>query len=350
MSLTRQGSAGGDLPGGRSAHAGGTLDPRRSADSGGTLVVVAEPPSATSGVAGRTVLSEGERLAARLGMKARFITWLDQGAMCAEQAARGLAEAATKCQAALVLLADTDLGREVAPLLALLLGGDAILGCSDILVKEERPGVGSASRRVPVFVKPVYGGWLEQDLQAVDGQVVVATLAVEGLEEPAEAITLPEPEPIEILPAAEPRVRRLELIPPDPRSVDLVHARKVVTAGLGAADEDLLQAVRELADLLESSLGATRPVVDDGWLSKERLIGQTGRTVTPKLYLALGVSGSPHHLAGVRKAQRILSVNRDPRAPIFQFSDVGYVADLRLVLPLLTRKIKEWRDGGAEQL
>ena len=102
--------------------------------------------------------------------------------------------------------------------------------------------------------------------------------------------------------------------------------------------------MRELADLLEGSVGATRPMTDDGRLPKERLIGQTGRTVAPELYLALGISGSPHHVAGVRGADRVLSVNRDVRAPIFQFSDVGYVADLETVLPALVRRISEWRD------
>jgi electron transfer flavoprotein alpha subunit len=82
-------------------------------------------------------------------------------------------------------------------------------------------------------------------------------------------------------------------------------------------------------------------------LPKERLIGQTGRTVAPELYVALGVSGSPHHVAGVRNADRVLSINRDVRAPIFQFSDVGYVADLQEVLPSLIDKIKAWRDAPA---
>jgi electron transfer flavoprotein alpha subunit len=113
---------------------------------------------------------------------------------------------------------------------------------------------------------------------------------------------------------------------------------------MGTASEGLLEAARELADLLEGSVGATRPMVDEGRLPKERLIGQTGRTVAPDLYVALGISGSPHHVAGVRNAERVLSINRDVRAPIFQFSDVGYVADLQEVLPALVAKIKAWRD------
>ena len=179
----------------------------------------------------------------------------------------------------------------------------------------------------------------------------MATLDLTGMEstEPAAAAAAAAAAGAEVIglpPEPFPGVRHLGTTAPDARSVDLVHAKRIVAAGMGTANETLLAAVRELADLLEGSVGATRPVVDEGYLPKERLIGQTGRTVAPDLYLALGISGSPHHVAGVRKADRVLSINRDPRAPIFQFSDVGYVADLETVLPALIAKIKEWRDSA----
>jgi electron transfer flavoprotein alpha subunit len=82
-------------------------------------------------------------------------------------------------------------------------------------------------------------------------------------------------------------------------------------------------------------------MVDDGHLPKGRMIGQTGKTVTPDLYLALGISGSPHHLAGISGSRRILSVNWDERAPIFQFSDIGFLGDLKRVLPRLIQRMKE---------
>jgi electron transfer flavoprotein alpha subunit len=220
------------------------------------------------------------------------------------------------------------------------------VGCSDVLVREEPRANGGAGQRTLAFVKPVYGGWLEREIDPVAGFVPVATLDLAGMEQPdSPPDGLPAPEVMEIETLVAPCVRRFGLVPPDARSVDLVHARRIVAAGSGSASKTLLTAVRELADLLEGSVGATRPVVDDGRLPKERLIGQTGRTVTPELYLALGISGSPHHVAGVRGADRILSINLDVRAPIFQFSDVGYVADLEVVLPALVQKIKEWWDG-----
>ena len=140
----------------------------------------------------------------------------------------------------------------------------------------------------------------------------------------------------------------LELLPPDPRTVDIVHARRVVGAGAGSASAELLAAVAELAELLEGSVGATRPVVDDGRLPKERLIGQTGKTVAPDLYLALGISGSPHHVAGVQGAGQIVAVNRDDHAPMLSFSDAAYIGDLEKLLPALVRRIREWRDDTAE--
>ena len=100
-----------------------------------------------------------------------------------------------------------------------------------------------------------------------------------------------------------------------------------------------------LAELLEGSVGATRPVTDDGRLPKDRLIGQTGKTVAPELYLALGLSGSPHHMAGVQGAQRILAVNRDPTAPIFEFWTSDSSAICEAVLPASGHR-DQGRGGG----
>lgn len=319
------------------------------------LLGVVEPPGATpAGAFGAALAIEARRIAQALGAELGLLTWrvdaespdgVDTGPIAA-----ALAKAATRVGPSAVLLVDTALGRRLATQLAHRMSCGAVLGCSDVLVVDG----------VPVFVKPVYGGWLEQDCRAATGKPVVATLDLAGMESrqageaadtgldsltaAADAL-LPAAEVVEVAGARSPSVRRIELAPPDPRSVDLVHAKRIVAAGAGGASEQLLASVRELADLLAGSLGATRPVVDEGRLPKERLIGQTGKTVGPELYLALGISGSPHHMAGVQKAGRVLSINRDLRAPIFAFSDVGFVADLEAVLPVLIEKITTWRDG-----
>ena len=352
----------------------GTVTPGGPATPGAVaarpLLVVVEPVSemgdAAAAASRLALVAEALRLAAALGAPARFVTWPAGPDVDFDSLAGAVAGAVKAADPVAVLVQDSDAGRQLAPLVAERLGTGAVLGCSDLAVEGGRSAV---ARREDVaddefrpgpltFVKPVYGGWLEQEVAAAAGFVPVVTLDLTGIETPeaaaeAAALMLAQAEVVRVAAEPFPRVRHVETIAPDARSVDLVHAKRIVAAGMGSASDTLLGAVHELAGLLEGSVGATRPVVDEGHLPKERLIGQTGRTVAPDLYVALGISGSPHHVAGVRKADRVLSINRDVRAPIFQFSDVGYVADLEAVLPALIAKIKEWRDaptGGGDGL
>jgi len=128
--------------------------------------------------------------------------------------------------------------------------------------------------------------------------------------------------------------------------MDIAEAGLVIGAGAGVIDNDLLPLVEKLAALLEGSIGATRPVFDEGKLPQERLIGQTGKMISPDFYLALGISGATHHIGGVQGAKEVVSVNKDPQAPIFQSSDTGVVADLKEVLPDLIEKITKARQDG----
>lgn len=320
-------------------------------DKTGALLLVLEPVAGENPTAGRALLGEGTRLAARMGVGTRLLTWAAQPDLDVEALAALLAQAAERVRPAAVLLADSDTARRLAPLVARALDSGAMLGCSDVLVRsdaDEQAG-GPEAREGLVFIKPVYGGWLEQEIEPAAGSIPVATLDLPGdTDSQLKLEPSRSPEVLEVPPGSG-AIRSIEVIPPEPGTVDLVHAKRIVAAGMGSAGETLLPAVRELAELLEGSVGATRPVVDEGRLPKERLIGQTGRTVTPDIYLALGISGSPHHMAGVKTADRILSINRDVRAPIFQFSDVGYVADLESVLPALVRRIKEYRDAAGSE-
>lgn len=133
-------------------------------------------------------------------------------------------------------------------------------------------------------------------------------------------------------------------IPPDPQTVDLVDAEVIFSAGKGCDSATFAQ-LQELCRELNVSFGVTRPVYDLGWTGFERMVGQTGRTVTPRLYLALGISGSMHHVGGIKDSRRIIAVNSDPKAPIFANSDEGFVADLGEILPRLLARAKN-RAGG----
>ena len=138
------------------------------------------------------------------------------------------------------------------------------------------------------------------------------------------------------------RMKRVDFIPGEEQH-SLQDADVVVTAGRGIKKAENLPVVQALADSLDAALGATRDVVDRGWLTYPHQVGLSGKTVTPKLYVALGVSGAIQHLAGMQTAEHIVAVNSDPDAQIFRVAELGVVGDLFEFAPVLTKKIREAR-------
>jgi electron transfer flavoprotein alpha subunit len=241
----------------------------------------------------------------------------------------------------LSLLAHSDRGLELAPRVACHLGSAAVMDCLDIRVDSGRL----------IFVKSLYGDQFEQEVSFASGLAEIAAIRPEvlnrrGAGEPSR-LTIREHAievPREII-----LTQHLGQIPPVYSTVDIMHARRILGAGMGTVGDNLQILVRELADLLEGSLGSTRPIVDEGHLPKERMIGLTGKQISPDLYLALGVSGSPHHVAGIQGSKRIVCINKDPRAPIYQFCDAGFVGDIRNVLPKLISRIRAWKGASSNE-
>jgi electron transfer flavoprotein alpha subunit len=130
----------------------------------------------------------------------------------------------------------------------------------------------------------------------------------------------------------------LELRDPPTGDVDITKADFLLSIGRGVEDEDQIAELEALAARMGATLSASRPLVDAGWIESARQVGQSGRTVTPKVYLALGISGAVQHLAGMSKAQTIIAVNSDPEAPIFGVAQYGAVADLFEVAAELERQ------------
>jgi electron transfer flavoprotein alpha subunit len=124
-------------------------------------------------------------------------------------------------------------------------------------------------------------------------------------------------------------------------AVDLSKSDVIVAVGRGVGGADKMGPIEELARALGAELGASRPVIDNGWLPRERQIGSSGQTVAPKLYVALGISGAIQHLVGMKGSSVIVAVNKDPGAPIFKAAHYGFVGDLHEFVPALTRAIRE---------
>jgi electron transfer flavoprotein alpha subunit len=239
----------------------------------------------------------------------------------------------------LFLMGHTMFGRELAPRLAALLETGMISNCAKIDLSHPEK---------PKFFRLVYRDQLYQEVIFQTDRTMLVTMDPRVLNvTPVPKSSRVKTQVIE--PKLSPeliRARHLEFFPADFTTVDVTEADTIISAGMGAATEEILPLVAELANLIEGTIGTTRPVVDGGKIPKERMIGQTGKVVSPELYMALGISGSTHHVGGIQGSGRIISVNRDPQAPILQNSDVGVVADLRDILPKLIARIKQARSNG----
>ena len=250
-----------------------------------------------------------------------------------------IASAAREKGAALLLLPHNDLGGALAPLLAAQL--DSALFVEAIAYSMETDFLKLTRQVLGVQVA---------ESKTWDGKSrLVLTINPRILS----SVVLPNMQPgkvrIERLSAdsvAAGATRIIERIPADPQTVDVSEAEVMVSAGLGCDSQGFAQVV-ELTRLINASLGVTRPAYDLGYTGFERMVGQTGKTVAPRFYLALGISGSMHHIGGIKDSKRIVSVNIDPKAPIIANSDEALVADLREVLPLLIEKVKSATGGAA---
>jgi electron transfer flavoprotein alpha subunit len=137
------------------------------------------------------------------------------------------------------------------------------------------------------------------------------------------------------------RVTFKRYIDAEDADVDITKESVLVTVGRGIQQKDNLDLAEELADALGTVVAASRPVIDQGWLPVSRLVGKSGKTVKPKVFLAFGISGAPEHTEGITGSGMIIAINTDPAAPIFTIAKYGVEADMLDLLPVLTEKIKE---------
>jgi electron transfer flavoprotein alpha subunit len=143
------------------------------------------------------------------------------------------------------------------------------------------------------------------------------------------------------------RRRYIETVVAEAGDVDITKHAVLVSIGRGIHEQDNIGIAQELADALGAAVSCSRPVVDAKWLEKSRQVGSSGKTVKPKVYMALGISGSFQHLAGLKGNPFIIAVNKNPKAPIFQVADIGIVDDILEFIPALTEKACEGTKAGA---
>lgn len=254
-----------------------------------------------------------------------------------------ISEIVKKISPEIVLFSSTSIGRELASRVAARLRVGSVPDCVDIRIGEYTdPETGKRYEKAIHLTRHVFRGEIQATMISLEKRPLIVSMR-SGLRNPPNRdinrsgeivswdIDLPE-EKLDLVKIVE--IQRIE------RKVDLSKAKVVVAGGRGAKAEGF-KLIEELARVLRAEVGATRPAVDAGWVSPDRMIGLTGQVIKPDVYIAVGVSGAPQHVIGVRDAKVIIAINKDPEAPIFKISDYGIVGDLFIVLPKIIKRLKE---------
>jgi len=241
-------------------------------------------------------------------------------------------EAACKAVSpAVIIVASSAMGRDLGAMVAAHLGTGYVPDC--IVVE---PGDGSSvSVKHPTFAGKIITGYSFQG----DGPAVVGIRP--NIFTPAENPKEASVASVAFQPSGNAfDAKVVEVQATAGAKVDLAEAQIVVSGGRGMKGPEQFSIIQELADALGGAMGASRAAVDAGWIDHAHQVGQTGRTVSPDLYIACGISGAIQHLAGMNSSRVIVAVNKDPDAPIFGVADYGIVADLFEIVPLLTEGVR----------
>ena len=236
-----------------------------------------------------------------------------------------------------MLIGATNNGRDLGPRVSCRLHTGLTADCTGLDIDEESGNV--------AWTRPAFGGNLMATILCPDHRPQIGTVrpGVFKKSDAGEAKAEVIKEDIHV-DAKDIRTQVLELIKEaDGENVDLEGAEIIVSGGRGVGGPEGFEPVKALADVLGGVVGASRAAVDAGWIAHAHQVGQTGKTVGPKLYIACGISGAIQHLAGMSGSDCIVAINKDPEAPIFDVADYGVVGNLFEVLPVLTEEIKKAR-------
>jgi len=234
----------------------------------------------------------------------------------------------------IILFSQTDMGRDVAPRLAARLGTTVCMDCVELAIDPETKQL--------LQTKPVYGGnamavWVSEDRQP---QVVTIRPRVVAPAEP-DTSRRGEITPITIdVDDSKIKGKLLETVKEEIKGIKLEEAEAIVAGGGGIGGKEGFKLLEELAKVLRGTIGVSRVPCDEGWMPVSIEIGQTAHMVSPKLYIAVGISGALQHLAGCSGSKYIVAINKDSNAHIFKEADFGVVGDYREVLPPLIEKCK----------
>ena len=237
-------------------------------------------------------------------------------------------------QPEIMLIGSTPMGTELAPLVAARLGTGLTAHCIDLIIDDNK----ILEQKIPA-----YGGLIS--IICPEKRPQMATIASGVFPHPElDESRTGEIAHLKIPNEISPRIQTLEIVREEPEGIPLESAPIVVAGGAGAGDIEGWRIIAGLSEILNAALGSTRPAVDEGWTELETMIGQSGKMVSPELYIGVGLSGELQHMVGIVGAKVMVAINNDPKAPVFEQVDYGIVDDCREFVPMLIEKIKEYQE------
>jgi electron transfer flavoprotein alpha subunit len=240
-----------------------------------------------------------------------------------------LAAIIEQAEPAIVLMGATAMGKDLAPRLAAKLGAGLASDCTAVAIDSGRL----------LATRPIFAGKALAKVK-LDGDPQMATVRPNVLAVPGPDVTATATVELVTASVGDVRARVVDLLSAGEGEIDVAEADIIVSGGRGVAGPEGFAPIVRLAKTLGAAVGASRAAVDAGWIEHAHQVGQTGKTVTPNLYIACGISGAIQHLAGMKTSKVIVAVNKDPEAPIFKVASYGIVGDLFEVVPLLGKELQ----------
>jgi len=247
---------------------------------------------------------------------------------------KALTEVIKKEKPEVVLVGATSIGRDIGPRVSARIHTGLTADCTSLDIDEET--------RQLLMTRPAFGGNIMATIICPDHRPQMSTVRP-GVMLKLDRVTSRTGDVVVFdagLTPSDLNVEVLEIVKEDKKKANIEDANVLISGGRGVGSKENMSHLYELAEVLNGEVSGSRAVIDNGWLDKDRQVGQTGRTVRPDLYIACGISGAIQHVAGMEESELIIAINKNPDAAIFEVADLGIVGDVAKIVPLVAEEIR----------